>query len=480
MSERGRPLVLSVDLGTSAVKVGLFTLGGHPHAIARRAYPTAERTGGSAEQDPEWWWAATCEALHEVLATTPLGPIRAVCVGGQGPTLVLTDGDGNATAAALTWQDRRPNQQIEALVLNSGTRLASYSLVPRLSWALTYKRAAVTRAHWAFQAWDFIAFRLGGGQNPVASRLRGDCVWRADWIEPLGDILKSLLPPEIDAGVAYAVTGGPWSREAGLPDGIPIVAGMNDGIGALLGSNATRVGRAIDTGGASGGLAVCWDSPIESPGIQAWPGLRPSSWIVGGALGTSGRALDWWSAAGNTASVSTTLLLAADSPPGANGVVFLPFLAGERAPLWDDDVRGAFVGLALQHTSSDLARAVLEGSALALRLLLDAVISAGAKVDELRVSGGPAASQLWNQAKADITGLPVAVPMVTESALLGNAICAAVGAGVHPDLLAGAAAMVHVAKTLTPRTSTQPTYQSRFTSYKAAYNALSTLPPAIL
>lgn len=480
MSARGRPLVLSVDLGTSAVKVGLFTLSGHPHALARRAYPTTGRTDGSAEQDPERWWAATCQALREVLATTSLGAIRALCVGGQGPTLVLTDGDGNATAPALTWQDRRPHQQIEALVLNSGTRLAAYSLVPRLSWAFTHKREAVTRARWALQAWDFLAFRLAGSQNPVASRLSGDWVWRSEWVASLGDTAQALLPPEADAGVAYSVTSGPWAREAGLPDGIPIVAGMNDGIGALLGADATRVGRAIDTGGASGGLAVCWDSPLEAPGIQVWPGLRPNSWIVGGALGTSGRALEWWSTAGNQATVATTLSLAAKSPPGANGVVFLPFLAGERAPLWNHDVRGAFVGLALEHTSSDLARAVVEGSALALRLLLDAVVSAGAKVEELRVSGGPAASHLLNQAKADITGLPVAVPMVTEAALLGNAICAAVGAGIYPDLIEGAAAMVHLANTLTPRKSTQPIYQSRFASYKAAYAALSRLPPATL
>jgi xylulokinase len=344
--------------------------------------------------------------------------------------------------------------------------------VPRLLWVLEEDPTAVERARWALQAWDFLAARLAGGGVAAASTFEGDEVWRADWLSAAGLEGSPLVPPLVVAGRAYAETGGRWAAEVGLPSGIPVVGGMNDGIGSIVGAAGSVIGRATDPGGAAGGVALCWDERIAAPGVDCWPGLQPGTYIVGGAFVAGGRALDWWSAIGAESDVSRALQLAEQAPPGAGGLVCLPFLAGERSPLWDPAARGAIIGLRFEHGAPHLARAVVEGTAYELRLLTDAILHAGGRIDELRVCGGQARSRLWNQIKADVTGLPTRVPRLTEVALMGDAVCAAVGAGTYPDLGSAAEAMVQIGETLQPDVALRPVYDELFEVYRAAYPAL--------
>jgi xylulokinase len=182
--------------------------------------------------------------------------------------------------------------------------------------------------------------------------------------------------------------------------------------------------------------------------------------------------MDWWASIGADGNLERALALAESSPPGARGLVCLPFLAGERSPIWDPTARGALLGLAFEHGPADLARAVLEGTAYELRLLSDAVLGAGARIDELRVCGGQAQSRLWNQVKADVTGLTVSVPRLPEVALMGDAICAALGAGFYGDLFGAGEAMVQVGEVLEPNPAVRSTYDELFGVYRAAYGAL--------
>jgi xylulokinase len=173
--------------------------------------------------------------------------------------------------------------------------------------------------------------------------------------------------------------------------------------------------------------------------------------------------------------VATALELAERAPAGADGLLFLPFLAGERSPLWDSDARGAFLGLTFAHGPSHLARALVESSGMSLRLLAEAVVAGGAPISELRVCGRQAQNRLWNQVKADVTGYEAHVPRVTEVALMGAAISAAVGAGFQPNLLAGGAEMVRIGETFTPTASHRARYDVMFETYKAAHAALAPL-----
>src|SRR5205823_15010987 len=144
--------------------------------------------------------------------------------------------------------------------------------------------------------------------------------------------------------------------------GIPIVGWMNDGVGSIVGAAGSVVGRATDPGGAAGGLAVCWDRRVVAPGVDCWAGLTPNTFIIGGAFVAGGRAMDWWADIGTEGDVQRALVLAEGAPAGAAGLVCLPFLAGERSPIWDPGARGAIIGLGFEHGPTHLARAVLEST----------------------------------------------------------------------------------------------------------------------
>jgi len=214
---------------------------------------------------------------------------------------------------------------------------------------------------------------------------------------------------------------------------------------------------------------------VETPG--AWVVRAPVAdrWLYGGAMAATGKAVDWLreDVLGGAADLGTLLDEATATPPAAEGLVFLPYLAGERSPLWDPTARGAFAGLSLAHGRGHLMRAVLEAAALALRHVAAPIVAAGIAVDELRVSGGPARSPLWNRIKADVMGVPVVVPAVPETAVMGAGVIASVGAGDQPDLPAAMRALVRFTDRLEPDPASRPTYDALYDAYVALHPAIA-------
>jgi xylulokinase len=237
----------------------------------------------------------------------------------------------------------------------------------------------------------------------------------------------------------------------------------------------TRPGDAMDPGGAAGGFGVYWDRPLVVPGSFSTIAPLPGLYSVGGAMAATGRALDWFrvDVLGGGVPIDALLEEAGGTPPGADGVLFLPYLAGERSPLWDPSARGAFVGLSLQHGRGHLVRAIVEASALAIRHVADGILAAGAEVRSMRVCGGPARSELWNQVKADVTGFEVEVPAVLETAVAGSAILAATGIGAWPDLLSAIQGMTRVQRRLSPRPELRARYDRTFDAYRRLHPAIA-------
>jgi xylulokinase len=221
-------------------------------------------------------------------------------------------------------------------------------------------------------------------------------------------------------------------------------------------------------------LAVYWDEACEVPGSFRAPAPIPGRWVYGGAMAATGKAVEWFreDVLGDDVDMSTLLREVAATPPGAGDLVFLPYLAGERAPLWDPSARGAFVGLGLEHGRGHLARAVLEAAAFALRHVAAPIRAAGVEIRELRVSGASARSRVWNRIKADILGVPVAVPEVAETALQGAAVLAAVGVGHQADLRSAMGALVRFADRLDADPSAAPAYDALYEAYTALYPAI--------
>jgi len=478
--------ILAVDLGTTEVKVGLVGPDGGSLAAEHAAYPIAvDAATGSAEQDPEAWWAAFVAATRRALDAAGTVDVAAICVVGQGPTFVPVDAWGRATHPAITWMDGRP--AAEAAPLEAATGLAGWGLGILLAarWFERHADAAeVDRTNWYLNSWEWAAFRLSG--RAVATHSLGQVLPDPVRVAKAGLAVRRL--PSV-AGAGSVV--GPLTAEAagplGLPAGLPVVAGTVDSFASFHGAGLLDAGDAVDTGGTSGGLAVYWDREVDVPGSWVAPAPVPDRWIVGGAMTATGKALDWLadSVLGGLATTDSLLAEAASVAPGADGLVFLPYLAGERSPIWDPGARGAFVGLSLGHGHAHLARAVLEAAALALRHVAAPILAAGLRIDELVVAGGTARDDTWNRIKADVLGVPVVVPVMRETAVLGAAILGATAVGWHADVRAAIGAMVRIDHRIEPDATLAARYDALYDAYVKLWPAIAPtvrrlrkLPPA--
>jgi xylulokinase len=265
------------------------------------------------------------------------------------------------------------------------------------------------------------------------------------------------------------------SITTGLPEGIPVIGGISDFFEGLIGSGTLETGLACDNGGTSQGSSICWDQPLEGDGLLKAPSFNDGFWYIGGAVSTTGKALDWWltsileSGPGDYSSLEDVSKI----PAGSENLIFLPYLAGERAPIWDPNARGVFFGLSLSHTRDHLTRAILESVAYSLRQMVEIFENVGGKVIEIRACGGQASSELWSQIKADVTGRPVLVPHIIDAPMLGAAIIAGVGAGIFNDFSEGSQQMMKTRIVLEPSEERHTHYQALFEIYRDLYPQIS-------
>jgi xylulokinase len=468
----GQPVLLALDLGTGEAKVGLIAPDGRLLGLGRGGYPVdLEDEPGRAEQDPEDWWGAIREATTKALADAGLVEVLAVCCVGQGPTLVAADANGRPTHPAISWLDGRSRAEAAELENTLGVRGWGLGILPKALWLERHEPAAATASRSYLTAWEWIGLRLTGiarltvavGQKPPERESLAAAGLAAD-----------KLPPEIRPGEVLGQLTSDAAGDLGLRAGVPVVAGLVDAFASFLGAGLNEPGDAIDTGGRSGGFAVYWSGEVGVP--QEFRSFVPleGRYALGGAMSSTGAALDWFRDNVLRGQVQTGRLIAeaATTPPGAEGLIFLPYLAGERAPIWDSQARGTFAGLSLAHGRGHLVRAILEATAFAIRHVAEPLLEAGVTVTEMRICGGPGRSDTWNQIKADVTGFRVALPTVRETAVVGAAILASPAVGVHKDLVEAMRAMVHIDHRLEARSSTRPTYDRLFGAYKGLYSDL--------
>jgi xylulokinase len=453
--------VLGLDLGTSEAKAILVGPDGTLIGLGRAPIRTDLGQDGRAEQDPRDWWRACASAVR---AIEPAGgdgaqpDIVAIGIVGQGPTLAVVDEDARPLRPAITWQDRR---------IGGG----GFGLLPRIEWLAREDPDAAAEARWLLSSWDALGLWLTGeaGQTLQAHESAAS----PEVLEAAG-VRPSQVPQPLPFGQPLGWLRAEAAGALGLRPGIPVMAGVNDGTGSMLGAGLRLPGDAVDTGGTSGGIGIYAERAIEVPGLFVAPAPLPGRWVVGGAMAATGAAVDWFrEVSGGGWTTDELVAAAAAVPAGANGLVFLPYLAGERAPVFDDQARGAFVGLSLGHGRAELARAVLEAAAFSLRHVAEPLIDAGAPLRELRLAGRPSHDDTSARIKADVLGVPVAIPAIESTAVLGAAILAAAGAGLHPDLEAAVAAMTVVDRRIEPDPAVRPVYDARFAVYRSLYPALA-------
>ena len=465
--------ILGLDLGTTEVKAGLVGLDGRLLAIARAGYGLAVGHGtGWAEQDPTAWWSAAVVAVRSLRPPEPVDVV-AIGVDGHGPTLAALDDHGEATRPAITFLDTRAVAEADELAAATGIRGWGLGPLPAALWVERHEPDVAARTRWYLTTWEWLALRLTG--EPAAPLVPGQAVPDPATVGAATGLAMDRRPPSTEMGAVVGWLTADAAADLGLRAGVPVAGGTNDAFASYLGAGLAEAGDAYDPGGSAGGFGVYWHSPVEVEGAFVTPAPIEGLYSVGAAMAATGRALDWFRDGVVGGGVSTEWLLeeAGSTPPGADGVVFLPYLAGERSPIWDPTATGAFVGLTLAHGRGHLVRAILEASALAIRHVAEPMLEAGVIVTAMRACGGPARSETWNQIKADVTGFPVLVPAVLETAVLGSGILGAVGIGASPDVPTAVRAMTRIERRLEPRPECRATYDRAYAVYRGLYPALA-------
>jgi xylulokinase len=403
------------------------------------------------EQDPDDWWTALRHVTHKL--RTSDARVAAVCIGGQSPTLCAVDAELRPTHPSITWLDRRTAADAERLYASLRQPVPVWGSWPgQAAWLKRSQPDAWRHTRWLLGCPDYLVSRLTGAPAAFLSVPLNEM--------QAAEVDSTLLPPHYEPG---CVVGTVADDGAGLPAGTPVVAGFVDGVMGVLGSGVSRLGEACLNAGTSGTFSVVCGA------ADGYPVLDMS--VLGAPTNTSGKALDWFvqQIARPGADDAALFEGAAEVRPGSDALLFLPHLAGERAPVRDVRSRGAWVGLTLGHDRRHLLRSVLEGVAFGFRAVAD---SLGVAAVDVRIVGGQARANVWNQIKADVLGVPVLVPSVVDAAVTGGAIVAALGIGAYASRAAAANAMVRIARRFEPNPAAVETYDALYAVYAQLYPSL--------
>lgn len=489
----GKPMssyLLGVDIGTSSCKVALFEDTGRLAAQALREYPVRYPHPGWAEQDPEDWWHAVATAIQAVLAESDVDPdqIAGIGVDGQSWSAIAVDREGRVLAPTPIWTDTRARAECEALrrevpeaelfALCGNPLQPSYTL-PKILWYKNHLPQVYRQAAHILQSNSFLVYRLTGAVTQDLSQGYGLCCfnmrsgqWDMAMARRLG--IRPELLPEIYP--CHQVVGGVHAEAArltGLCEGTPVVAGGLDAACGTLGAGVISPGQTQEQGGQAGGMSLCMDGYAADPrlilGFHVVPGRRL---LQGGSTGGGG-ALKWLrETVCPELSFAEMSGLAETVPPGSGGVVFLPYMNGERSPIWNPNAKGVFFGLSYAHTRAHMIRAVMEGVAYSLRHNLETAEEAGGYVGTLRAMGGSANSLVWTQLKADVTGKPMEVPASDAATTFGAAVLAGVGTGVYSSFEEAVSRCVTITRTHRPDGERKAAYDKGYASYRELYERL--------
>jgi gluconokinase len=455
MPERG--VVLAVDIGTSATKAVLFDGQGRILSLARRAYAMLTPRPDWAEQDPEVVYPAVLEAIREAYQNRPPGlSVDAVAFSAQWYSTMPVASDDRALSPYLTWSDRRSAAIADRLRRSdAGRRIYRATGCPLDAIYPLSKIAWLRQADLPAQPVRFLSIK-----EYVFRRLFGEYVvdWSMASSTGLFDIRRRDWSPEaLDAaGIGRAHLSTPVSpyrtftrwlpdvpARTGLPQGIPCVIGAGDGVLSSVGVGAVGRGIAAVNVGTSAACRYLIEAPTVDPQERLWTyALDERWWVIGGIVSSGGIVYDWFvrqcadTGDGPPGVELHAALndLAARVSPGAEGLIFLPYLSGEQCPVWDPETTGGFWGLTLRHGRGHLARAVYEGIALSLARVAEALADAVEPIGEVRVTGGLLGSSTWLQIAADMWGTRILVPESPEGSSLGAAVLAWVALGMAPDL----------------------------------------------
>lgn len=472
-------MVLSIDVGTTTCKAALFDAKGTLGEIAKVPLAIRSNGNGSQEADPRIWESA----LHAICRSFDhLSQVRAIVVSGNGPTVVpvcsevrVSDGMLHAESGmARLWLDRRAILESQEISRLTGAYVDSSFVLPQVLHLSRTEEHLYARTRSFLSSCEFINYLLTSETRAI---LHADDALRWYWTEEILIRLgldRAKFPPFCRPGDLVGVVTRLASKALGLPHGIPVFAAGPDFLVSILGCAVVRPGMVCDRSGTSEGINLCSRHPLGDERLMTY--LHPVSpfYNISGIISTSGKAIGWARTLVGLqdAGYEHMYSLMEQASPGCDNLVFLPYLSGERAPIWDPNARGVFSGLSLSTGRNELLRSVAEGVCLAMRDVIEVMEELGGAVDELRVTGGPSESRFLNQLKADVTGRPVEVPGIGDAELVGSMVIAMTSLGEYSSLAEAARQLVAIGRRYEPDRKLAPVYDALFTRYRETYRNL--------
>ena len=494
--------LLGVDLGTSGTKTVLFDVNGQAIASETIEYPLHQPQNGWAEQAPEDWWDAARNTIRSVIEQSGVdaADIKGLGISGQMHGLVLLDADGNVLREAILWCDGRTQDECDEITNTIGRdRLIQITANPALTgftagkilWVRKHEPELWAKVRHILLPKDYVRFKLTGEYASEMSDASGTNLldvpnrcWSKEILDAL-NIDDNLMPRLTESSDVAGYITSEAAQVTGLVPGTPVAGGAGDNAAAAVGTGVVVEGKAFTTIGTSGVVFAHSDKvQIDPQGrVHTFCAAVPGAYTVMSCTLAAGLSLKWYRDtfcqteidAAKEMDTDPYILMnqqAEKSPIGANRLIFLPYLMGERSPLLDSNARGAFIGLSAIHTRKDLLRAVMEGVTYSQRQNLDVLRQMHVAPETMLACGGGAKSPFWRKMMADVFNMPVKTVKNTEGPALGAAILAGVAAGIYKDIPSACAQVIRENEPLTPGAAEHNAYERVYSVYESLYPAL--------
>lgn len=494
------PLVLGIDAGTGGCKAVAYDLAGNQVYSAYREYRVIHPRVGWAEQDPLDWWSTAVTVTREVASKVGADNIEAVSVTSQREAFAPLDRKGRVIANAIIWLDQRAGRQekwikdkvgVQRVLEITGLPVDQMFSAAKLLWFKEEMPQKYSEISTLLFSKDFIIYMLTGvvaTDYSMASRTMLLDIRRLEWSTELCEILgipTDILPPLKSSWEVVGEVTAEAAELTGLRKGTPVVAGGGDRPCEALGSGTVSEGE-VNIGTGTG---TCFEAPVSQPKPDAKARVDlcvhvvPKTWEYEVVIPATGESLRWFrdqlgsweveeAKRRGVSAYSLMLEEASTIPPGADGILYYPYLWGAKVPYFNPNAKGLFIGFTHAHTRAHLIRAVLEGVAYHYADAVAILQELGIKVRRITMTGGEVRGKLWNEIKATVLGLKVLIPKVTDAASLGAAVLAAVGAGCFSSFEQAVNSMVHIAEEYVPDPALSNKYAELRQLYKEVYRRL--------
>ncbi|HPO78044.1 MAG TPA: FGGY-family carbohydrate kinase [Thermoclostridium caenicola] len=485
---------LGIDIGTTNVKSVLFGEGPRAVADASYEYPTTFPAPSWAQQNPEHWWEGAKATIRSVLSQSGIDPadIKAVAISCQSPCALLVDRNGNPLHDALIWMDRRSTEELELLEQSvgaqrifeiTGNRLDTYFMLSELMWLKRHHPELLDKTYKILQANGYVNLKLTGEFTidsanlslTQANDLKHKC-WSRELLDAIG-VDMAITPDVYDCGEVIGTVTRQAAEQTGLKEGTPVLAGSVDATAAAFEAGVQQ-GIALEMTGTSSVMLIGLDKPLTTIKLSHLNGFDDSTHYLYGAMSSAGGSLKWFrdalygvEAGERNVYARMDTEVERDAPEPTH-LLFLPYMVGERAPIWNPDARGVFFGLSMGTTRAQMIRAIMEGAAFALLDNLEEAEKIGLHPEQLYVVGGCSNSDIWLRIKASVINREIIVPRDTLGANGGLACLMAAYTGEFETPGQAAAAGFKVARRIEPVPAWVERYRALYREYKKLYESL--------